>query len=97
MHCQTEGPLMRAKFTGRCRCCGAAIEPGQAIEIFMAQWAHGECKRLVIRQRCEEAGPPVELEPGEVDPDVKELQRNCTGLRTAKRRDMRATKRSRYL
>ena len=63
---------MRAKFTGRCRCCGAAIEPGQAIEIFMAQWAHGECKRLVIRQRCEEAGPPVELEPENVTTQQQE-------------------------
>ena len=82
---------MRAKFTGRCRCCGAAIERGEAIEIFMSQWAHGECKRLVIRQRCEEAGPPVELEPE----NVTTQQQEYVGQRTARRRDLKAFKQSR--
>lgn len=81
---------MRAKFSGTCGPCGVAIEPGQAISIFMSSWAHDECKRLVIRQRQEEAGPPVELEPA-LPP---ERTAEYIGQRTEKRRSLRAFKRT---
>ena len=81
---------MRAKFTGTCGPCGAAIERGQMISMFMSTWAHDECKRLVIRQRQEEAGPPLELTPA-LPP---EHRAEYIGQRTEKRRSLKAFKRS---